>query len=58
MMQDEREVIEKLAEEVEPILMDDYEKKDLKEKRGNTKNSLYQGSKRLKHSIPKGKHLR
>jgi hypothetical protein len=58
MMQDEREVIEKLAEEVEANLVDDYGKKDLKEKRGNTKNSLYHGSKRLKHSIPKGKQLK
>jgi hypothetical protein len=58
MMNDEQEVIEKLADEVELVVEDNYGKRDLKEKRGVTKNSLYDGSKKLKHSIPKGKHLK
>ncbi len=58
MMNDEQEVIEKLADEVELVVEDNYGKRDLKEKRGLTKNSLYDGSKKLKHSIPKGKHLK
>ncbi len=58
MSEKEQEMIEKLADEVEVQLEDDYGKRDLKEKRGVTKNSLYDGSKKLKHSIPKGKHLK
>jgi len=58
MTNEEHEVIEKLADEVELVVEDNYEKRDLKEKRGVTKNSLYDGSKKLKHSIPKGKHLK
>ncbi len=54
----EQESIEKLADEVEVLVEDNYGKRDLKEKRGVTKNSLYDGSKKLKHSIPKGKHLK
>jgi hypothetical protein len=54
----EEEVIRKLAEEAEAVLVENCEKKDLKEKRGVTKNSLYDGSKKLKHSIPKGKNLK
>ncbi len=54
----EQEMIEKLADEVEVQLEDSYEKRDLKEKRGVTKNSLYDGSKKLKHTIPKGKNLK
>jgi len=49
--------IEKLAGEAE-ILVDEYDsKRDLKEKRGIIKQTLYDGSKKLKHVIPKGKHL-
>jgi hypothetical protein len=51
----EEVVIEKLAEEAEIELEGDYEKKDLKERRGLVKQSLYDGSKKLKHIIPKGK---
>lgn len=58
MTENEQERIENLAENAEIILEEDYEKKDLKEKRGITKNVLYDGSKKLKHSIPKGKHLK
>ena len=35
----------------------DYVKKDLKEKRQVTKQTLYDGSKKLKHKIPKGKRV-
>ncbi len=51
----ELEVIDELAEKAEYSLEEDYEKKDLKERRGVIKNSLYDGSKKLKHIIPKGK---
>ncbi len=53
----ELEVIDELAEKAEYSLEEDYEKKDLKERRGVIKNSLYDGSKKLKHIIPKGKQL-
>jgi hypothetical protein len=58
MTENEKETIENLAEKAEIVLEEDYAKKDLKEKRGVTKNVLYDGSKKLKHSIPKGKHLK
>jgi hypothetical protein len=58
MTENEKDMIERLADEAEVVLADDYEKKDLKEKRAATKNSLFDGSKKLKHSIPKGKHLK
>jgi len=51
----EEVVLEKLAEEAEIELEGGYEKKDLKERRGLVKNTLYDGSKKLKHIIPKGK---
>jgi hypothetical protein len=55
----EREVkeIDQLANEAEVTLKDDYDKKDLKEKRSLTKQTLYDGSKKLKHSVPKGKRV-
>ncbi len=53
----EKETIELLAEQTELILETDYQKKDLKEMRSVTKNTLYDGSKKLKHSIPKGKRV-
>ncbi|BCS54661.1 hypothetical protein [Geobacter sp. SVR] len=49
--------IEELAGEAEIALEEDGERKDLKEKRGIIKQTLYDGSKKLKHIIPKGKHL-
>jgi hypothetical protein len=58
MTENEKDTIENLADKAEIILEEGYEKKDLKEKRGMTKNTLYDGSKKLKHSIPKGKHLK
>jgi hypothetical protein len=53
----EKESIEKMADEAEVIIESDYEKKDLKEKRSLNKQTLYDGSKKLKHSVPKGKRV-
>ncbi len=53
----EEEVIEKIADEAETVIGTDYAKKDLKEKRSQTKQTLYNGSKKLKHSVPKGKRV-
>jgi hypothetical protein len=53
----EAEKIEELAGEAEIILEENDDKKDLKEKRGILKQTLYEGSKKLKHILPKGKHL-
>jgi hypothetical protein len=55
----EKEVreIEELANDAETILETDYEKRDLKETRGAIKTHLYDGSKKLKHSVPKGKRI-
>ena len=55
--QEEAEIIEELAGEAEILLEVDDSKKDLKEKRGIIKQTLYDGSNKLKHVIPKGKHL-
>jgi len=57
MMEKESETIERLAEDAELSLSTDYDKRDLKEKRGVIKGHLYDGSKKLKHSIPKGKRV-
>jgi hypothetical protein len=51
----ETESIEKLSEDAEVVLGSDYGKKDLKEKRALAKETLYDGSKKLKHSLPRGK---
>ena len=53
----EEEVIEKIADSAEITLDTDYVKKDMKEKRSLTKQTLYNGSKKLKHSVPKGKRV-
>ena len=53
----EEEAIEQLADTAELILETDYEKKDLKERRTLVKQTLYDGSKKLKHSVPKGKRV-
>jgi len=53
----EAERIEKLAGEAELAVDVADAKKDLKEKRAIIKQTLYGGSNRLKHVIPKGKHL-
>jgi hypothetical protein len=55
--ENEIERIEELAEEAEMVLQEDYDKKDLKERRGVMKDSLYDGSKKLKHIVPKGKQV-
>ncbi|HYS42623.1 MAG TPA: hypothetical protein VEM32_01470 [Geobacteraceae bacterium] len=57
MTKKEEETIDQLANEAEVILETDYEKKDLKEKRGVIKQTLFDGSKKLKHSVPKGKRV-
>jgi len=57
MMEKQTEMIEQLAEDAEVALSTDYERKDLKERRSVAKSSLYDGSKKLKHSVPKGKRV-
>ena len=56
---DEKEVkmIEELAVSAEMLIEEDDERKDLKEKRGIIKQTLFNGPHKLKHMIPKGKHL-
>jgi tRNA(Ile)-lysidine synthase TilS/MesJ len=49
--------IEELVGEVEITVEENDSRKDLKERRGVMKQTLYDGSKKLKHIIPKGKHL-
>ncbi len=53
----EEEAIDQLADVAEVSLDADYVKKDQKEKRSIVKQTLYDGSKKLKHSIPKGKRI-
>lgn len=53
----EESEIEKLAETAEVLLKEKDTRRDLKEKRGVIKQTLYHGSEKLKHLIPKGKHL-
>ena len=48
---------EKKTELTELQLENSYQRRDLKAKRAVTKQSLYDGSKKLKHSIPKGKKV-
>ena len=55
MVQSEEVRNDKLAQQAEINLEIDYEKKDLKAQRELTKQSLYDGSKKTKHTIPKGK---
>ena len=57
MTEKQAESIEKLSEVAEVVLENNYEKKDLKERRSQSKMTLYDGSKKLKHSIPKGKRI-
>jgi len=56
---DDKEVvrIEELTREVEILLEEEGSKKDLKEKRGIIKQTLFAGSKKLKHTVPKGKRI-
>lgn len=53
----EAEKIEELTREAEILLEEEDSKRDLKEKRGVMKQTLYDGSKKLKHVVPKGKHI-
>lgn len=53
----EEEAFEQIADAAEVLLDTDYDKKDLKEKRSLAKQTLYDGSKKLKHTIPKGKRV-
>ena len=56
---DEKEAkrIEELAFEAESFVEKDDVRKDLKEKRGIVKQTLYDGSYKLKHVVPKGKRI-
>ena len=53
----EARIIEELSEKAESALEKVDSKKDLKEKRKVLKQTLYDGSGKLKHVVPKGKHL-
>lgn len=53
----EAKMIEDLAVDAEMLIDKDDERKDLKEKRGIIKQTFYNGSQKMKHMIPKGKHL-
>lgn len=53
----EENIIEELVGEAETVLEKVDTKKDLKEKRKILKQTLYEGSEKLKHVVPKGKHL-
>ena len=48
---------DKKSELTEIHLESDYQRKDQKAKRATTKISLYDGSKKLKHIVPKGKKI-
>jgi len=56
---DEKEAarIEELSREAEILLKEGDTKKELKEKRAVIKQTLYNGSNKLKHIVPKGKHV-
>ena len=49
--------VESLAEQAELELESNCEKRDLKETRKVMKDMLYDGSKKLKHSVPKGRRI-
>lgn len=57
MAQNDEETREDKARDLEVNLEMDYEKKDLKAQRELTKQNLYDGSKKLKHIVPKGKRI-
>ena len=57
MADNEEARIDQLAQQMEATLATDYERKDLKAQREQTKQTLYDGSKKLKHSVPKGKRI-
>jgi hypothetical protein len=49
--------LDKRFDQDEENLEKDYHRKDLKAQRAAVKTSLYDGSKKLKHSVPKGKRI-
>ena len=53
----EAKVIEELSVDAEMLIVEDDVRKDLKEKRGIIKQAFYAGPHKMKHMIPKGKHL-
>jgi hypothetical protein len=53
----EVKMIEDLALDAEFLMEKDDERKDLKEKRGIIKQTFYSGPHKMKHMIPKGRHL-
>ncbi|KAA0895447.1 hypothetical protein [Oryzomonas rubra] len=53
----EEKKIEGLTREAEILIEEEASKKDLKEKRGVIKQTYYDGSKKLKHIVPKGKRI-
>ena len=53
----EVKIIEELALDAEFMMEKDDARKDLKEKRGIIKETFYRGPHKMKHMIPKGKHL-
>ena len=57
MARNEEETIDELARQMEVNLEIDYEKKDQKVQREINKQTLYDGSKKLKHTVPKGKRI-
>jgi hypothetical protein len=56
-MMNEQQTLEKTTELTEKHTEIDYQRKDLKERRALAKGTLYDGSKKLKHTIPKGKRI-
>lgn len=55
--ENEAKRIDELARETDILLEQEDSRKDLKEKRGIIKQTLYDGSKKLKHIVPKGKRI-
>lgn len=53
----EVKMIDELTVHAEMLIEEADERRDLKEKRGIIKQTLFDGSHKLKHLIPKGKHL-
>lgn len=56
---DEKEgkMIEELAFDAELLIEKDDERKDLKERRAIIKQTFYSGPHKMKHMIPRGKHV-
>ena len=53
----EAKLIEDLAVDAIRLIEEDDKRTDLKEKRGIIKQTFYGGPHKMKHMIPKGKHL-